>query len=216
MTESSIVSYRVGGREYPMKTVRQCKVCRSPYRFDIEQAIVLGRTYRKIIEHLPEDHELTSENVKNHYLNGHLPMEVSVTRQIVEKRAEQVGKSIEDSVDSLIDGMTLAQTVVQKTFESIARGEQEPDIREGLAAAKLLAVLGEYDDGGLDMAAITEAFMVYHESAQEFMSPDQFEAFGKALSKNPVLKALARRYEGEVVEGEVEESRVLAEKLDSD
>lgn len=217
-TGSSIITYRVGGREYPMKTVRQCKVCRSPYRFDIEQAIVSGRTYRKIIEHLPEDHELTAENVKNHYLNGHLPMEVSVTREIVERRAQQVGKRIEDSAESLIDGMTLAQTVVQKTFEAIARGDQQPDIREGLAAAKLLAMLGEYDNGGMDVSAITEAFMVYHEHAQEFMSPEQFEKFGKALSNNPVLRALASRYDGEVVEGGVMDAReeALAGRLDSE
>lgn len=214
----SIISYRVGGREYPMKTNRQCKVCMSPHRFDIEEEIVSGRTYRKIVDHLPEGHDLTTRNIKDHYYNGHMPMAISATREIVERRAQQVGKRIEDSVESLIDGMTLAQTVIQKTFESIARGEQTPDIREGLAAAKLLAALGEYDEGGMDMSAITEAFMVYHEHAQEFMNPEQFERFGQALSANPVLKALASRYEGETVEGDVMESReeALAGRLDSE
>lgn len=202
---NSLITYRVGGREYPMRTNRRCKVCQSPYRFDIEEALVLGRTYRRIAEALPEDAELTKENIRNHYHNQHLPLDASVTREIVEARAAAVGKKIEDGVQSLVDGLTLAEVVVQKTFEAIARGELSPEIRDGMAAAKFLADLGQYEDGGADMGAITEAFIVYHEHAQEFMSPEQFQAFGEALDRNPVLKSLAAKYNGEpeTVQGEV-------------
>ena len=216
---SSLVTYRVGGREYPMKTVRNCRVCMSPYRFDIEEALISGRTYSKIVESLPEDSDLNVRNVKDHYLNEHLPLEQAGIRRIVESRAERVGKSIEDSVESLIDGITLAEVVVQKTFEAIANSEVVPDIKDGMAAAKFLADMGEYDEaGGTDMLAVTEAFMVYHESAEQLMSPEQFEAFGKALSANPVLKALAAKYDGDIVEGEIvpeEQEESLAGGLDN-
>lgn len=215
----SAVTYRVGGREYPMKTVHQCKVCVSPHRFDIEEYLIAGRTYRKIIEALPEGHDLNERNVKTHYLNDHLPLEQAGIRAIVESRAQKLGKSIEDSVTSLVDGVTLAQTVVQKTFEDIASGRMSPDVKDGMAAAKFLADLGEYDEGGADMVAITEAFMVYHEQAQEVMSPEQFEAFGQMLAANPVLKALAAKYDGDVVDGEVveeEAEQALAGRLDKE
>lgn len=195
-TGRSVITYKIGGREYPLVTNRQCKVCMSPYRFDIEEHIVLGRVYKKIIEGLPEGHGLTTANVKNHYYNGHLPMAVSATREIVERRAEQVGKRIEDATESLIDGLTLAETVVQKTFERIASGEIEPDLLDGMRAAKLLAQMGTYDQGGVDQHAIVEAFIIYHEAAQEHMTPEEFEAFGDALNSNPVLAALASRFEG--------------------
>lgn len=214
----SIVTYRIGGREYPVKTGRQCKVCQSPHRFEIEEEIVAGRTYAKIVDHLPEGTDISPRNVKEHFNNGHMPLEVSATRQIVEARARRVGKRIEDSTESLIDGITLAEAVVQKTFEAIAKGELKPEVRDGLRAAKVLADLGIYDEGGVDQQAFIEAFMVYHEQAQAHMSPEQFEAFGQALDESPVLQALATRYEGgSVVEGEVVERAAegLADSLDN-
>lgn len=202
-----------------MKTNRQCKVCMSEHRFDIEEDLIAGRVYKKIHDALPEDADISIRNIKDHYNNSHMPLEQSAVRQIVEARAERMGKRIEDSVDSLVDGMALAEVVVHKTFEKVAAGEIQPELKDGLAAAKFLAEMGEYEEGGADMAAITEAFIVYHEEAEQVMSPEQFEAFGQALAKNPVLKALARRYEGEtVVEGDVvaTQEEALAGRLDSD
>lgn len=193
----SIITYRIGGREYPLKTNRQCKVCMSPYRFDIEEAIVAGRVYKKIVDSLPEGHGLTIKNVQSHYYNDHMPLAVSTTREIVERRAQQVGKRIEDSIESLIDGMTLLDTVVQKTFEAVAAGEIKPELTDGIRAARILAALGEFDQSGLDQHAIVEAFTVYQEQAQSVMSPEQFAEFGRLLENSPVLRALAARYDGE-------------------
>ena len=214
---SSAITYRVGGREYPLKTQRNCKVCMSPHRFDIENMLIAGRTYRKIHEALPDDdHELVIENIKNHYLNGHLPTEQAATRQIVEARAQRVGKALDDSVEQLVDGVTLAQVVVQKSFEAIANGEMAPDMKDALSAAKFLADLGEYDEGGADMLAVSEAFMVYHELAEEVMDAEQFRRYGQMLKTNPVLRALAAKYDGEdvgpeTVPGEVVESELPSE-----
>lgn len=215
----SIINYRIAGRHYPMKNVGQCKTCQSPHRFEIEEQLVAGRTYAKIIASLPDDADLSVRNVKDHYLNNHLPLEAATSREIAESRARRVGKSIEDYAGSLIDGITLLETVVQKTFEDIAAGRIKPDVADGIRAAKVLAQLGEYDEGGVDQQAIVEAFMVYHEQAQANMTPEQFRAFGEALDENPVLRALASRYDGEqVVSGEVVEqsAEALAESLDNE
>lgn len=218
---ASVVTYRVGGREYPMKTVPSCKVCKSPHRFEIEEQIVAGRTYQRIVDALPEDTDLNYRNVGDHYRSGHMPLEMAATRQIVEQRAHRVGKRIEDSQEALVDGVALMEVVVQKTFEEIARGALTPDLTDGLRAAKMLADLGEYDEGGgVDQNAVFEAFMVYHENAKSMMSPEQFEEFGRALDSSPVLKALAARFDGEdVVDAEIVEepdTPVLSGPLDSD
>lgn len=208
---TSMVTYRVGGREYPMRTNRQCKVCMSPHRFDIEQDLVSGRTYQKIIDHLPEDADLTSRNVKDHYLNNHMPLDITNQRAIIEAQAQRVGKRIEDGAEELVDGVTLAKSVVMKTFEDIASGRIQPEVRDGLRAMKLLADLGEYDEaGGLDMAALTDAFVIYHENARAHMSAEQFSAFEAALESNPVLKALESKAAGErhdTIPGEVTASK---------
>lgn len=211
-----MVSYRVGGREYPLKTMPRCPVCMSVFRFDIEEEIVKGRTYarihREVISRCEAQGMDVSEappriSISNHYNNGHMPLEFSQQRQIVEDRARQVGKRVEEGLDQIVDGITLMETVVLKSFEAIAQGRIEPTVRDGLAASKLLAELGVYDGSDVDQQAYVNAFMAYHETAERIMSSEEFSRFGDALATNPVLKSLAARYEGEpdVVEGQAEE-----------
>lgn len=200
---SSVIAYRLGGRDYPLRTVAQCKVCSSPHRFEIEKELAAGRVYKRIVESLlieDPDCDLSPKNLSDHYRNGHMPLEVEASRRIVEKRAEQRGLDVAAGVDNLVDGVTLAETVVQKTFEAIQRGEIKPDMKDGLAAARLLETFAPAETGA-DAATYAQVFMVYHETAQMLMTAGQFEEFGRRLADNPTLKALIARYsEGTQIE----------------
>lgn len=205
---ASIVSYRFGGRNYPLRTVAQCHTCQSPHRFRIEEEIANGRTYRMILkglEPLDPEHGLSVESLRNHYDNGHMPTDVEASRRILERRARERGKNVETGVESLVDGMGLAEIVVQKTAEALARGEIQVDLKDGLAAARLLETFAPVEDAA-DSNAYAEAFMVYHDTLQGMLPPDQFEEFGRRLSANPILRSLVARHRGEseVVEEEAE------------
>ncbi len=214
----SLITYKVGGREYPLRTVQRCHTCMDPQRFEIERQIVSGRTYRKIHEYIqgfyaddPDRNGPSIRSMQDHFTNGHMPVESSSIREVVERRAQAVGKAIDQGTEELVDGITLMETVVMKAFARIAGGEEAPSVRDGLAAAKLLAELGAYDGGNVDQQAYVDAFMAYHETAEQIMDPAAFARFGEALATNPVLRALASRYDGEEVEtvpGEVENSSV--------
>ncbi len=209
----SVATYRFGGREYPMKTVARCLTCMSPFRFEIEEAIVAGRIYKRIADQIAgygDEYAVSVRSIQDHYNNGHMPLELTNTRQIIEARARKVGKAVDESHEQLVDGITLMETVVLKAFEGIAKGTVEVDARAGLRAAKMLADLGEYDGSSVDQQSYVEAFMAYHETAEELMGPEAFAEFGRKLAQNPVLQALASRYDGDdpeehdVVRGEVE------------
>lgn len=211
-TGTSVVTYRFGGREYPLKTVLRCHTCMSPYRFEIEQNIVAGRTYKKISEMVAgygEEHAISIRSITDHYHNGHMPLQLSETRAIVEARAKQVGRDIEEGIESLVDGVTLLNKVVMLTFESIANGEIMPGVRDGIRAAKMLVDLGEYDGANVDQQAFVAAFIEYHQTASQLMDDETFKKFGQMLEENPVLAALAARFDGEPqpepVQGEVTE-----------
>jgi len=191
---ASIVSYRLGGRSYPLRVNANCTVCRSAWRLEVEEGIAAGQPYAVVAARLPEDSGVSARHVASHYRGGHLPFDVEVARRIVERRAERVGRSIEEGVDSLVDQVSLAEVVVQRVFEGVAAGELRPDVGDGLAAAKLLAQVEQEVDGG-DRAAWTEAFMVYFAAARSIMSPAQFAEFGAVLAGNPVLRALRQRAE---------------------
>ncbi len=205
---SSLIAYRLGGRDYPLRTVAQCKVCSSPHRFEIEKEIAAGRVYKNIVASLlleDPDCDLTNKNLNDHYRNGHMPLEVEASRRILERRAEQRGLDVVAGVDSLVDGIALAETVVQKTYEAVQRGEIKPDLKDGLYAARMLETFAPVETGA-NAEIYAQAFMVYHEVAQMLMPAGQFEEFGRRLSANPTLKALVARYsEGEVDDGDGDE-----------
>lgn len=189
---ASIVMYRVGGRQYPLKTVAQCKVCSSPNRLTIEQEVANARSYVAIIKSLPEGHDLNPRNIRDHYANGHMPLEVETMRSIIDERARIKGVSIETGTAALVDEAAFAQVVLQKTYERMAKGEIEPTIRDGLRAGVLLHNIGLAAEGG-DQADLVQAFVVYMETAQSLMPPQMWDEFGKRLGENPVLRALKER-----------------------
>lgn len=198
--------YRCGGREYPLKTFANCRVCRSKERFEVERLILEGKTYRTIVESISPDAELTIRNVGEHYRNEHMPSWATTMRSIIEARGEAVGKQVDEGIENLVDGITMAETVVQRTFVRIASGELDPEIKDGLRAFKMLSDLGVYDPGGggLNQQMYTEAFSAYHSEVADLLSSEQFAALSQALNANPVLRALSQRYH-EVVEGELVE-----------
>jgi hypothetical protein len=172
-----------------------CKVCSSPSRLVIEQEIANGRTYVGIIKSLPEGHDLHPRNLKDHYGNGHMPLEVETLRTIIDQRARIRGKSIEDSNEALVDHVSLAQTVVQKTFEGIAAGELRPSIKDGIRAAALLHAVGLTEDGS-DQQDVVQAFVAYMEETRRLMPPEMWDQFGRNLAANSDLKALKAKAAG--------------------
>ena len=203
---ASLVRYRLGGREYPLRSVSTCYVCQSEYRFHIESEIAQGRVFPRIHKDLmlaqPEC-TLSVENLREHFKNGHMPSEVEGARLIMERRAIERGRSLNDAATSLADGMALAEIVVQKTIEAMQRGEIKPEIKDGIAAARLMETFAPVEQG-VNANVYAEAFMAYHETAQQIMTEGQFEDFGRQLSSNVTLKSLIARYSEGEPDSEVE------------
>lgn len=190
---ASVAMYRLGGREYPLRSAQGCKTCDSPYRLDVEQQIAAGHSYASIVRGLPDDAGLTPANVRAHLVAGHLPLQVEALRRIAEDRADAIGRDVEAGVASLVDQVVLARTVVQRSFERIAAGAVEPEVADGIAAARLLHQMGVDDQQG-DRDLWTEAFMVYHDVARRLMPPEMFERFGDELRASPILRGLQERH----------------------
>ena len=85
----SALMTRVGGRSYPAKVVLQCKTCTSPYRTQIENALLKSYGYAAIVKSLPEDANLNERNIMEHFQRGHLPLDESVRRVVIEEDARE-------------------------------------------------------------------------------------------------------------------------------
>lgn len=191
----SVVMVDIGGRRYPMKTVSQCRTCMSPYRLEIEQAILEQRSYMSIAMAISDrvSGRLPNpghQSIRDHVLKNHMPIGPTAERALVEERAKAIGRDIENYASGLADYATVNEIIIQRGMDRLARGELQPSMSELLTAIRMQHVIEATSEDGLDSAAWQEALVAYLEVAQKFIPADQMQAYGQALANHPVLRAM--------------------------
>jgi hypothetical protein len=200
-----MIQVRIGSRQYDAVKVSNCRTCTHPARMHIEEKILLGFAYREIEEQFSEREMVLDkdsdpqwlprvgrESIRNHYVVGHMPMEAATMRRIAERRAHTVSRSVQDG-DVLVDQYVLAEAVVARTHQRLALGEIEPEVRDGLAAAKFLQSVQAEIDPDTTAEAWTQAMTVYFETARRVMPLGMWAQFTQELSGNPILRAIQQR-----------------------
>jgi hypothetical protein len=173
----------VQGQPYALVSVPNCRTCQSPLRPDIERALVTGRSYSGIARQFPQA-GLSARNIGEHFRRGHLPVRDEALRRLAEERAAQIARDIDEGAGIVVDQVLFARAVVQRSFERLASGDAVPDIREGLAAARLLA---DFDDTAtqVEAQALFVILTAYVDEMEKVASPEQMAAWAEACSKNP-------------------------------
>lgn len=205
-TPQSMVMVRIGGREYPLRREPSCDVCSSPYRFDIERALTLGHSYRMIREALTdrEPGPPSIASISNHVSRSHMPLPQATTRRLIEHRAEQLGREIEEGTEILVDAVTVNEEIIRKGFTRLQDGEIEPNMGELLQALKLQRDIdATAPSGDLSAEAWTEALMEFFTIAHQVMPPAVWERFTQETAKSAILKAFAAKRQA--IPGQVEE-----------
>lgn len=208
MTQSrqSLITTRVGGVDYPMRSAGGCKTCQDPNRLQIENDLIKGLSYASIargLEGMPEG-DLGHPNgaqISEHVKRGHIPTGASAQRRLIERRAEEIGKSIEEAEESLVDYVTVNQMVVAKGFERMQDGQIEPEMSDIIAASRFLLQIDQSVAGGLDENAWRDALMAYMDTTRHFIPPERWEEYGAAMNANPVLRAMAKAAELKAING---------------
>jgi hypothetical protein len=203
---SSMVMTRIGGKEYPLRSMPTCRTCQNPNRMFIENELLRGMSYASIARalegmqtgHLPHPN---AEAISDHINRGHLPLGASAQRRLIERRAKVIGRNIETAEDSLVDYVTVNQMIVSRGFERLQEGEIAPDLTEVIAASKFLHQIEQNAGGGIDEQAWRDAMLVYMEVAREFIPADRWQEYGAALSSNPILLAMAQAQERKALGG---------------
>lgn len=209
-SRTGVMTVRVGGRAYPARHVPQCKVCRSKYRSEIEQAIIGGMTYAQVVAETvtPFDNHSplgtpSLNGVMNHVKNKHMPVPFSTQRMIIEERARELGKPVEEGEQILLDNVAISRTIVQKGFDRLNKGEIEPSMGDLLKALQIQAQVGVNEGGGLGEDVWREALMEYMAIVQRSVSLDAFNRIKHEMANSPVLAEIALRRRQMVV-GEIE------------
>lgn len=190
----SMMMTRIGGRDYPLKSNPNCKTCQHPQRMEIENSMIEGRAVMAILRDLPQDEFRPSyEGIRTHLKNGHIPLQAATQVALIERNAKRQGLKIEETVEDLVDHITVTEMVVKRGFERMQRGEIEPEMADTLNAVKILEQIQSRTDSDMDHEMWVSATMSMLEDARQIMSPEQWDRYGKKLSSNPVLKALSEK-----------------------
>lgn len=205
----SVFNVTIGGQTYPVKQHSSCRVCMSPYRLEIERALIAGLSYKSVIKSLVDgrDHDGEPPNgsdLGDHVRGQHMPLPDVQKRALIERRAEQLGKSIEEGQESLIDYVGVNETIIERGFERLVKGEINPSTGELLNALKLQHSIDAQKDGSISDEMWMEAMMVYMEAAREVMPPEMWDAFGAKLSESPILQALSDKVRKQQAKNELE------------
>lgn len=207
----SVISVRVGDRLYPARHIAQCKLCRSQYRLEIERGIINGLTYNTIIEVSVDpydDHSPlgppTYSSILNHVRKRHMPVPWSMQRQMIEDRAAEMGKSVQEGEQLLVDSVAVHRAVIQRGFERMNSGEIQPTMGDLMKALQLqAAVEGDAEDDGVDEEVWRDALIAYMEIVQRHVTPAALEMIKRDMATSPTLRAIAARRQ-QTIAGEVE------------
>lgn len=197
----SMVMTRIGGRDYPMKSVGSCKTCQHPQRMEIENGLLAGRSYKALLRDLPDDEFRPSyDGLRGHFTNGHMPLKAAQQRALIERNYAKQGGKIEDAVEDMVDHVTVAEMVVKQGFERMQAGEIAPDMADTLAAIKIVEQIQARSNSDLDHEMWVSATMSMLEDARSIMTPEQWTQYGRKLATNPVLKAVAAKNQAPAAE----------------
>jgi hypothetical protein len=205
-----VMVVRVNGRSYPARHVAQCKTCRSKYRTQIERGIIGGMTYQSIIDDLVEPYDDHSplgapgyQSVMGHVRNGHMPMPYSLQRRILEKRASEMGKSVEQGESLIVDTVAATRMIVQRGFELMNNGDLQPSMGDLLKALQFQSSLEADKEQALDEEVWRDALIAYMDIVQRNVDPEVFQRIGREMARSPALQQIAMRRRGTVA-GEIE------------
>lgn len=205
-----LATMTVGGREYPYKFVPSCKTCRSPLRQVIEEGLVSGRPFGAILADLPVDHDLSVRNVRDHLQADHLGVMTVAAERLREEVATSRGRVVEEGVSAVRQSIDFARLVLGRVVDRVAAGALQPDIRDGIAAAKLLAIVEGASGVEAETARLGEALVCYADAAAQVMSLQQRQEFAHRLEGYAVIRECLeleeRRWSPELATNAAEQS----------
>lgn len=202
----SLMQVNIGGRIYDAMSVSQCHTCQHPARLDIERKILAGHSYRDVaMQYSETTYESLGEqkrfprvdwmSIHRHFKGRHLPVEMAALREIADARAREMSEAYTEETARIVDGHTFARQVLHTTQQRLVSGEIQPEVRDGLAAAKLLQEIEAEAIGGIDGEVWISAMTRYFELARQVMPTELWDRFTRALTVDPVLQSLQRRLE---------------------
>lgn len=191
-SNQSLATVRLGGREYPASGSQRCGTCVSPEREAIERHLVRGWSPATIAQSLPPERALTARQIGDHF-RAHLPVADEGVQRYRERAAEERGETVEEGAEQVVSALSFARRVMVEVDARLAAGDLQPQVRDGLKAAQVLADHDVDHDGDLSRDDVAEAFMRCLAAIRANCSADQVRAIGRDIGRDPLMREILAR-----------------------
>ncbi len=191
----SVAMYRVGGYEYPMVTVLTCKTCTAnpKVRVYIENALINSIPYVQIERSLPDGYEVPWRSIRNHLDKLHMPLQQYIRRQIIEKRATDIGLDVANHDGTLVNYLSLGDSVINEVYLRMMDGNIKPDMKDAVAFARLIKASEEKVGEDLDQEIIYQTFLIYQEAVRRNVDEETFSTIAHEITSSPVIRGYIER-----------------------
>jgi hypothetical protein len=190
---AELISVEMDGIDSPLPSVPQCFVCASKYRDEVESHLAAGRTYKAIAALLPSDADLTPRNLRDHFSNGHLDLDAPAVQRASHWQEQALQVAREPLVQAKAAHLSFAHAVLGRVAQRLDSDEVQPEIRDGLAAAKLIAATEAAAGERGNIEDYVSAMVALIEVVHEIVPAPTFVEIGRALARHPILRDLADR-----------------------
>lgn len=182
MSQRALVTVRVGDRDYPYRSEPRCKLCNHPMRREIEKSLAAGRTCGGLLNDLNLGADLTERNLQDHVANQHLPLNAPAARLVARQQADDVQGIVVPLVTAVAANLSLAHRIVDRVGQRLDEGVEEPTIRDGLIALRLIHEI-ERTSGDDKAKEWEEAAFATLEAIKAIMSEAQLAEFGRRMNQ---------------------------------
>jgi hypothetical protein len=189
---AALLTYRIGGHEYPVKTSARCKTCRSRHRRQVEALLVEGKPPTAIARSLPRGCSLSAANISEHFKRGHTAADTELGRRLLDEQSEAIGREVAADVEHALTERAIAQRVVRLVYERLASGELEITVSEALSAARILAkrdpIVVERDWLRTELDGRNASLLKVFGIVEDLVSDEQWSAFAGLVDADPEIE----------------------------
>lgn len=190
-------------RAFPT-TVTQCRVCISPRRVQIERMLAEGMSYAAVANVInvemdeESEHFISPRSIARHFKRDHMPLQAAALHRIVEHRARELGKELEETVDSVVDQFVVGRAMLQSYYVRLANNEVAVSSSDAVSLINAFMRIDSSVMGGIDASAYNRVVQIMIENMEQVVGPEKTREVLFLTSENPTVRAVMAQREAAI------------------
>jgi hypothetical protein len=181
----------------------KCKVCQSPHRREIDNALAMGMSQTAVRNYfnVAYGHEFfTSMNISTH-ARKHMTLRDAANAAIYEENARRAGLDTDRVAGYIRTQRANLERIVNETMDAMGAGITQPEIKDALAAIQILEKMNEANHD-LQIAEIEKQFRTFLDAVKEICPEDMWGTIFETYERN---MGTARAVDPAAIEAAAEE-----------